>query len=371
MAFCLSVERFMGTSMLLNIMVHYEFKVRFYVYLFDVALAKGSRKFQPVVDDRHLQLFCKAGQKILVVTRFQIFVQFLFCHRQLARIMVQPIQEVFSDLLRPLAVDLPGQVFLFAQALVTKFIPQLGDLGRKHHGIQEMGRNEDDAVFVGQHGIPGQYDGPADADGGVDGSQHHILDIGRVYSFYPAVESADLAKAGFVADAAVKDDPAVRPGIDGVAQVVPDEGALGHFQIPIRDIDIPFGKYIDGPGVGATLLVAAFCLALFLYRVDEVGTGRHILVGDDTTGHRAAVGVDDMPVAFILVIITVVAEDVPDVFQGNLLQALQHDVGYPGPPVRKTFALPAGSQGLDVLRGRTDALCASDNDKTKQNETSD
>jgi hypothetical protein len=47
-----------------GIMMHHKFKIRLYVYLFDITLTEGSGELQSVVDDRNFQLFREAGQEI-------------------------------------------------------------------------------------------------------------------------------------------------------------------------------------------------------------------------------------------------------------------------------------------------------------------
>src|SRR6185437_5931631 len=62
--------------------------------------------------------FLKKTRRVLFIIS-----KFFLAHRQLARVMIQPIQKVLSYLLGPLAVDLTRQVFLFPQTLMTEFIP--------------------------------------------------------------------------------------------------------------------------------------------------------------------------------------------------------------------------------------------------------
>src|SRR5215471_10763259 len=81
---------------------------------------------------------------------------------------------------------------------------------------------EDDTSFFCQHNIAGQHRCPANSYGNINTTQHHLLNVGWIVSFYPTIESGDFFQAFDIPDRAIKYNPAVRFRKNGIAEIIPD-----------------------------------------------------------------------------------------------------------------------------------------------------
>src|SRR5450432_967567 len=105
---------------------------------------------------------------------------------------------------------------------MSEIISQLHELRILNEILQELRRNKNDTAFFCQHHISRKNRCPANPDRHIDATQHHLLDIRRIITFYPAIESIDLFKPFNISDRTIKYHAPVRMSINRVAQVVSD-----------------------------------------------------------------------------------------------------------------------------------------------------
>ena len=80
----------------------------------------------------------------------------------------------------------------------------------------------------------------------------------------------------------------------------------------------------------------------------KVGTQRHILRGNHASGHRA-IGPDHLPLSFILIVVSFVAQYAPCFFDGNVPESLEDSVGNLRTAIGKALSFPFDSECLDVF----------------------
>src|SRR3954466_15714145 len=109
---------------------------------------------------------------------------------------------------------------------MTKRISQLNELRIQHYIFHQVRGYEDYPALLGQHHITWQNRRPANSDGHIDTTQHHLLYIGRIISFHPAVEPIYFFQPFDVPYSAIKDHPPVRMGVNSVTQVISDQRSI-------------------------------------------------------------------------------------------------------------------------------------------------
>src|SRR5690606_1235703 len=154
---------------------------------------------------------------------------------------------VFLDGIAPCAVDFTRGIFAFLQALDAEFVSQLGNLRIDDDLLHQVRRYENDPAFFGQYGVSRQDGSSAYADGNIDPCQHHIFDEGWVLTLIPGIETLDFGQAGHVADPTVEYHAPFGFCINGVTQIVADQGTVNDFPIPVCYIDIAFLQDLNRP----------------------------------------------------------------------------------------------------------------------------
>lgn len=207
--------------------------------------------------------------------------------------------------------------------------------------------------LFGQHHVPGQDGRPPDPDGIVDGGQHHLLDVGRVVPFDPGVEPFDLFQPFDIPDGTVKDHAVLRFGVDGIAEVIPDQGAVHDLAVAVGDVHVARRQNVDGPGIGPA--DPAFRLSFFLDQLIPFRAEGHVLRRHRPADHDL-VGTQDHPVAFKGIVVAFIAQNTPGFFEGNIPEAFQQPIRRFGPAVRESFPFPFRGQGDDLFRRRRNLL---------------
>ena len=130
---------------------------------------------------------------------------------------------------------------------VPEFVLEGDDLGGDDDLLCQLGRDDDDALAAGENDVAGKHGRGADPDRPVDRRQDDVLEERRIPSPNARVEPLDLLQSIQVAGAGVEHHAGAGLGEDRVAQVVADEGAVGHLAEPIGDVNVPLLEHVDRP----------------------------------------------------------------------------------------------------------------------------
>src|SRR5688572_27964933 len=103
---------------------------------------------------------------------------------------------------------------------MSKLIAQCNKVSVDHKIRYQMSRNEYYSSFLGQYCITRKYSSPSDANWDIYTSKHHFLNIRRVISLNPCVETFNFFQDFSVTHGAIKDYTILRICIDSVAQIV-------------------------------------------------------------------------------------------------------------------------------------------------------
>src|SRR2546421_495455 len=68
-------------------------------------------------------------------------------------LLIQPLKKIFFYFISPLLIDLARRIFSFAQALMSKRVPQLNEFSVLHQVFDQGGWNEDGTCFFRQYYI--------------------------------------------------------------------------------------------------------------------------------------------------------------------------------------------------------------------------
>ena len=270
--------------------------------------------------------------------------------RGLRALRLRPGLELGLHRVRPLRVDLPRRVLALPQHLVAPVVPEAHVLGAHHDLLGEVRRDEGQPLGVAQDHVAGEDGHAPDADGHVDPDEGRVGDRGRVEVADEAVEALDLLDAGEVPHGAVDHDALLRLGVDGGAEVVPDEGPVLDLAVEVHHQDVAGLEGVDHPRVlspGHPLLRGR----RLVDRPVEVRAQRH-----EHRGHHApdqptpgGAGVDLLPAALELRLVAGLGQDAPRLLGGDRLHALEEPVGHLRPPVREPLPRPLRRDGGPLL----------------------
>ena len=233
--------------------------------------------------------------------------------------------------------------------MMPELVLEGDDLGGDDDFLRQVGRDDDDSLAAGQNDVAGKHGRRADPDRPVDRGQDDVLEERGIPAPDTGVEPLDLLQTVQVAGAGVEHHAGARLGEDRVAQVVADERAVGHLAEPVGNVDVALLEHVDRPGVRRA--DPTFLLAGPHDSIDEIGPAGKI-GGRQSPTDEGLVGMDHLPAADELILITALAQDIPGLLDRDGLHAPQQVVGDPGPSIRTPITLPLGRHGgqLDLRR---------------------
>ena len=75
----------------------------------------------------------------------------------------------------------------------------------------------------------------------------HLLDVRRILTFYPAIESFDLAQSFLIPYGPVEDYTSFRFGIYRISKIITDQGSVDYLPVTVSNIYITVNQNIDWP----------------------------------------------------------------------------------------------------------------------------
>jgi|GEM_PF-4948513 len=165
----------------------------------------------------------------------------------------------------------------------------------------------------------------------VDAAQCHVEDCRRVGAAAEEVHAGQLRQARQIPDAPVDDGPSMGPAGDGRSQVVTDDCPVLDLAEDVRDHHVVLGEIVDDPRI----LPIAGRVFFAGSRVDDdpiqIRAVRQEHGGDCSTNEDCA-GMGLKPSAGELPRVPLRTQDVPGLFGGRPVQAVEHLARHPRPP---------------------------------------